>query len=168
MKKYFTLIYINLALLLVPMTAFATDLDDITRTLETPVVIITKVLLFACYVVGAILIFAAIAQYMNHRQSPKLVPLTTPVLLLVLGVGLLFIPYFTTLAKDSASAVEQQKKEGKANTGKSGLLGNGANRSGNSQLGPGSLPEDEYYDDTDNNGGSNGGGSGGGHWSDSY
>lgn len=169
MKKYFPLCFIGLGVSLISTAAFGVDVDDIAGGLETPVVILTKVLLFACYVVGAILILGALAQYRNHRQSPKLVPLTTPILLLVLGVVLLLVPYFSTLG-DSTSAVEQQKKQGKG-PNKGSYLG-GETIEKEEQLGPGYLPEDEpeepYYPE-DNSGGSTGGGSsGGGHWGSGY
>lgn len=162
MKRLISFIFIHLSLLFVSAPLYATTVDEITTKLDTPMVIVTKVLIFCCYVVGAILIFAAIAQYRNHRQSPKLVPLTTPVLLLILGVGLLFIPYITTLVQDTSSAAERQKREGRAPVPTS--IYDETYDDSDEELGPGYLPEDdpvEPYEEPR-------GGSNGGHWSDGY
>lgn len=73
----------------------STSLGDIANTLLQPTALVTKLLLLACYVIGIALILMAFAQYKIHRQSPKLVPLSTPIILLVLGVIALMIPYVT-------------------------------------------------------------------------
>lgn len=148
---------------LAPALVWAVDFNDITETLMTPTIVITKMLIFACYVVGAALIVASIAQYRNHLQSPKLVPLTTPVMLLVLGIALLLLPYASTLVQDTGSAAEQAKREGRDKSPPSRLVGPKTERN---EMGPGSLPPDEAeesYDDLDS-----GSGSGGGSWTDRY
>lgn len=88
------------------------SIGDMAKNIFMPTEILTKLLLVACYVIGTGLIFASLAQYRIHRQSPKLVPLTTPILLLILGIICVLIPYSTQLFGDSYSAVEQAKKEG--------------------------------------------------------
>lgn len=80
--------------------------------LMTPTEIITKLMLVACYILGVILIVMAVAQYKQHRESPKLVPLTTPIMLVILGVICCLIPYWSTIT-ESFSAVEQAKRQGK-------------------------------------------------------
>ena len=163
MKK--CLLVFGLVLGLVPVIALAVDFKDISETLMTPTIVITKMLIFACYVVGAALIVASVAQYRNHLQTPKLVPLTTPVMLLVLGIGLLLLPYASTLVKETGSAAEQAKREGRDKSPPSRLVGPKSERS---ELGPGSLPPDEpeeSYDDLDYD---QGGSSGGGSWTDQY
>ncbi len=157
--KFIKTLGAGLTLIALPTIALATDLNDITATLMTPTLIITKMMVFACYVVGAILIFAAIAQYRNHRQSPKLVPLTTPVLLLVIGIVLLLFPYFSTLAKDTASAAEKAKRDGSDQSRPSSLV---QPRDEGTSTGPGNLPVDEPVEPYEP------GRSGGGHWSDDY
>lgn len=78
-----------------------------------PTELLTKLLLAASYMLGAILIFMSIAQYKIHRQSPKLTPLTIPVLLLLMGVVCVLIPYTSKIFGNSFSAVEQSKREGR-------------------------------------------------------
>jgi len=89
---------------------FATSsIGEIADNLMAPTAIITKMVLVACYIIGATLVFAALAQYKIHRQSPKLVPLSTPIALLILGVVSLLIPYATNMFGETFSAVEQDK-----------------------------------------------------------
>lgn len=97
-----------------PTLAGATaSIGDAAKNVLTPTEILTKLVLVACYIIGTGFIFAALAQYRIHRQSPKLVPLTTPILLLILGIVCVLIPYSTKLFGESFSAVEQAKKEGR-------------------------------------------------------
>ncbi len=55
--------------------------------------ILTKLMWAACIVVGIALIAAAFTQFQIHRRNPKLVPLTTPVLYLILGIIAIAIPF---------------------------------------------------------------------------
>ncbi len=104
LKKYGSL----LLLLVVPFSLQASSIGDAADSLMTPVAIMTKLALLACYIIGIALLLASIAQYRIHRQSPKLVPLTTPITLLVLGLVAIGIPYATNIFGESYSA-EQQK-----------------------------------------------------------
>jgi membrane-associated HD superfamily phosphohydrolase len=81
------------------------------QRLMGPTEIITRLMLVACYILGVLLIIMAVAQYKQHRESPKLVPLTTPIMLVMLGVVCLLIPYWSTIT-ETFSAVEQAKKDG--------------------------------------------------------
>lgn len=83
------------------------SLGEAADNLMTPVSFMTKLALLACYIIGIALLLAAIAQYKIHRQSPKLVPLTTPITLLVIGLTALGIPYATYMFGDTFSAEEQ-------------------------------------------------------------
>lgn len=55
--------------------------------------ILSKLMWAACIVVGIALIAAAFTQFQIHRRNPKLVPLTTPVLYLILGIVAIAIPF---------------------------------------------------------------------------
>ncbi len=99
-------------LLMLPFTLQASggthaSLGEAADNLMTPVSFMTKLALLACYIIGIALLLAAIAQYKIHRQSPKLVPLTTPITLLVIGLTALGIPYATYMFGDTFSAEEQ-------------------------------------------------------------
>lgn len=87
------------------------SLGDIADTLMVPTAMITKLIDVTCYIIGITFILVSMAQYKIHRQSPKLVPLTTPITLVILGVIALLIPYVTTLTETGKS--EHEKKETK-------------------------------------------------------
>ena len=76
---------------------WAGSIGDISDSLLGLTGIVTKVVDIVCYALGAVFLLMSIAQYKIHRQSPKLVPLTTPILLAFLGVLGLCIPYITTV-----------------------------------------------------------------------
>lgn len=104
-----------LLLLITPFSVFAEiSLGEASQNLMTPVSFITKLALLSCYIIGIALILASIAQYKIHRQSPKLVPLTTPITLLILGLTAIGIPYATNMFGDSYSAEQQHPTERKS------------------------------------------------------
>lgn len=94
--------------LYLPNTSFATfSIGQAAENLMVPTEILTKLLLISCYIIGIALILGAIVQYKIHRQSPKLVPLTTPITLLVLGLISVMIPYGTKIFGTTYSAEGQ-------------------------------------------------------------
>jgi len=68
-------------------------LGDMANTLLVGGGILTKLMWAVCIVVGIALIAAAFTQFQIHRRNPKLVPLTTPVLYLILGIIAIAIPF---------------------------------------------------------------------------
>lgn len=72
--------------------------------------ILIRVMWAACIIVGIALIVAAIAQYQIHRRNPKLVPLTNPVMYLILALIALAIPFAQQIFdfEDPYDPVEQQ------------------------------------------------------------
>lgn len=103
-------------LLLCSPSLFATTIGDVATNLMGPTAIVTKLVIVACYVIGLVLVFVAIAQYKIHRQSPKLVPLSTPIALLILGTVALLIPYATNNFGETGSATKGSEGESKRNT----------------------------------------------------
>lgn len=102
----------TIALLLVPVMAFGmSSIGDVANNLMGPTSIVTKFVDIACYIIGLVFIMMSIAQYKIHRQSPKLVPLMTPILLLVLGIIALCIPYVTQKPEATGKAkIESTEK----------------------------------------------------------
>lgn len=154
----------------VPSWAWAdASVGALSESLMGPTEIITQLVLAACYMVGVGLVIFSLAQYKQHRQSPKLVPLSTPILLLILGVLALLIPYITTLPDESGSATEVAKREGKT-APKSGALAPTSEYESRKLPGPGryaprdvpndsEYPDEEYeVDDVPSSG----------HWTDDY
>src|SRR5438477_9236985 len=112
---FFKKLAVIIGLILISFSAYAArdvSVGGVAENLLGPTELITKLALLACYIVGAALVMVALAQYKIHRQSPKLVPLSTPITLLILGVIALLIPYGSNMFGESGSAVEQNKGRG--------------------------------------------------------
>jgi len=118
MRKFTVLAGSALFLLSNPLFAGSTgSIGDAAVSLLGPTEIITKLFLIACYIVGVALILVSLAQYKIHQQSPKLVPLTTPIMLFILGVITVLIPYASeNLFGESASAAKQNVGKSKSET----------------------------------------------------
>lgn len=166
------------ALLILPTSVWA-SIEDVTDNLMGPTEIITKLTVVASYIVGVGLVIFSIAQYREHRKSPKLVPLTTPIMLLILGTCALLIPYVSVISGESFSANEQAKREGKL-PNKAGALAPMPEVKKKTLPGPGRYtPSDtqdssssatgdqdntDYSDDEYNDGETNYDDGGNGHW----
>lgn len=86
--------------MMITLPCLAANLGDVAGNLTGPVLILFKMVLFAGYILGASLLVGSIMLYRQHREQPKLVPLATPILLAILGSGVIFTCY-TILNKDS-------------------------------------------------------------------
>lgn len=117
MRKFTFLkqLWMSLIVASIPSVTMAVgpSIGDMAENIAIPTEMLTKLALIACYAIGVAFIFAALAQYKIHRQSPKLVPLTTPIVLLVLGFISIMIPYSTGLFGETFSAVVRAKDEGR-------------------------------------------------------
>jgi hypothetical protein len=175
LKKINSLIVLLFALLPICATA-EISLGDVANNLLEPTAFLTRFVIFGCYVVGVGFLLAAIMQYRIHVQTPKLVPLTTPVLLLFLAIVLLIMPYATTHSGTSWSAVEIQKREGGGaqavgpklpDIGRPGMVkGSSGTSSTAPSAEPSPLPMAPQSSPVAPQNGT-GSGSGSGHWSDS-
>lgn len=110
MFKYAKNLVLTIGLIFSPFLNASTA-GDVSDSLFGPTLIATRLAIFACYIIGVGLILAAGVQYKQHRQSPKLVPLTTPILLLLIGLGLVGLPYISTISQNTFSAIEQDKRD---------------------------------------------------------
>lgn len=70
-----------------------TKLSEVVSTLAVGGDVLSKVMWAASIIVGIALIAAGFTQFQIHRRNPKLVPLTTPVMYLILGVAAVAIPF---------------------------------------------------------------------------
>ena len=102
----------------------APTVENVADNLMGPTEIITKMVVAASYIVGVGLIIFSFAQFKQHRQSPKLVPLGTPIMLLILGICAVMIPYISTISGVSFSATEQAKREGRGPSKHGAFSGN--------------------------------------------
>lgn len=152
-----------LILLITPFSLFADiSLGEASTNLMTPVTFVTKLALLSCYIIGIALILASIAQYKIHRQSPKLVPLTTPITLLILGLTAIGIPYATNMFGDSYSAEQQHPTERKS----SGLVLPDVNSNKGPSLPSAPAPKKDYEPSSAPPAAEPPPSSGGGHWTD--
>lgn len=78
--------------------AAASDIGQIAQTLSAGGGVLQKLMWAACIIVGIMLISAAFTQFQIHRRNPKLVPLTTPVMYLILGIVAIAIPFTNTIS----------------------------------------------------------------------
>jgi len=90
---------LNLTLICyIPSCAWAdVKLQDAVNTLLIGGDVLTKVMWAACIIVGIALIAAGFTQFQIHRRNPKLVPLTTPIMYLILGVAAISLPFIDTI-----------------------------------------------------------------------
>lgn len=103
----------TLALVGFSTNVFAQSMGEAAESLMKPTEILTMLTIAACYVLGVVLIVMSIAQYKQHKQSPKLVPLTTPIMFFILGVCAVLFPFITEHVGKTGSATEQAKEEGR-------------------------------------------------------
>lgn len=68
-------------------------LSDVVSTLLVGGGVLSKLMWAVCIVVGVALIAAAFTQFQIHRRNPKLVPLATPILYLILGILAIAVPF---------------------------------------------------------------------------
>ena len=105
--------------LFLPLLAFASQSDGIEGFIDkvnAPVGTLTRLMLFACFVIGVAMFLGGALQYRNHLQSPKLVPLTTPIFLIIFGTIAILLPYFSSLPEHTGSVLKQQKKTSRVMT----------------------------------------------------
>jgi hypothetical protein len=152
---------------------FGASAGDMSENLFEPTVIATRLAIFACYILGVGLILAAGVQYKQHRQSPKLTPLSTPILLLIIGIALVALPYFSTATTNSYSAIEQEKRDNPYYDPQAGRLplppigGKSFTKGGDEYRREGDESSQTYDEDPDASHWGNDPDSGGdGHWSD--
>lgn len=97
--------------LVCPALAYAQSLGDSAQDLYNgPVSILALMLVWICYVVGAAFCIGAFMQLRIHFQNPKVVPLLTPVVMIIAGLALILLPYFSELDSNTASPVVQNAK----------------------------------------------------------
>lgn len=100
-----------LAMVIMPVSVMAGSIGDSADNLMGPTSIVMKLVEVGCYLLGLGFVMMSLAQYKIHRQSPKLVPLSTPITLAILGIIALLIPYTTKLAETGKNEVPQDVKQ---------------------------------------------------------
>lgn len=94
-----------------PVASWAFSIGELADNIMAPTAFVTKFVIFGCYAVGIALALAGVMQYRNHKQNPKLVPLSIPIVLFVLSAVLLLLPFLSKQGGASWSAAEKEKQE---------------------------------------------------------
>ncbi|MAZ43859.1 MAG: hypothetical protein CMF48_01590 [Legionellales bacterium] len=100
---------VGLSLALASTVVAAATLKSAADGIYAPVAFLTVLMHYASYAVGGLLLIGAILQYRIHRQNPKLTPLMTPVVMVIIGICAIFLPFFANVFGNSWSAENQNK-----------------------------------------------------------
>lgn len=104
MVTYFKILLLTLISLISTVCYAKSSLGDVAGSLSGGATIISEILIAACVVVGICLLGTAVTHYQIHRNNPKLVPLMTPLLYLILGLLLSCLPLLLEYWGDNDSA----------------------------------------------------------------
>lgn len=73
-------------------TGYADSIGDLADNLMGPVAGLGKILNAICFIAGTGFILGALLQYKYHRENPQQVRISTPIVLLCLGLIIIAIP----------------------------------------------------------------------------
>lgn len=79
------------------------SLGQVASNLMEPISVFSDFIHTACFVIGGSFIFASIIRYVEHRKSPLVMPISTIILMLILGIILLLLPYISLLTENGVS-----------------------------------------------------------------
>lgn len=87
-------------ILFFPVAAFASSgIGDLASNLLEPVYVASSFVNSAAIAVGVCAVFGAILRYMQHRVNPLAAPISTVIILFVLGVVLICLPLMYKLTE---------------------------------------------------------------------
>lgn len=72
--------------------------------------IVTRLMWVICFAVGLSFIMMSFSFYKAHRFNPRMVPISKPILYLVLGFCLLAIPFLNRVFGETGSVFDYEKK----------------------------------------------------------
>jgi hypothetical protein len=72
-------------------------IGQMAENLMEPLGLVLHLIYVACFMAGGGFIFASIIKYMEHRQSPLMVPISLVVTLFFSGMILIFLPFLSYL-----------------------------------------------------------------------
>ena len=132
MKAVFTIInvfsscFLILLIFCFPNIAIATQgyasLGDMAGNIYGDTSIIMRVMWSACIIVGVALFLTAFTQYQIHRRNPKLVPLTTAITYLILGIIAFAIPFLEEVFYFEAAPTQQASPSSSPSSSSSGYI----------------------------------------------
>ena len=93
-----------LALCTLPSVSFAaavTDLNTLSTQLQTQLLSVSQLLVYASYVIGVGFALMGTLQFKTHKENPQQMPLGKPVMCMIVAACLLFLPSIMSLAGSS-------------------------------------------------------------------
>lgn len=109
-KKLFSFSILATLLLIIPSIVFAQEggVAGLAETLRKQITAIADILVVVSYVAGVGFALAGIVQFKAHKDNPAQVPLSKPIVYLVVGACLLFLP---NILETAGSTVFGEGKE---------------------------------------------------------
>ncbi len=104
--------------LVVPTYVFAADLQSIATTITTQLKTVADLLVVIAYVAGVGFCLAGVVQFKAHKDNPAQVPLSKPIVYLIVGACLLFLPTIMQVAGNTIFGAEEHV------SGQGGEVGN--------------------------------------------
>ncbi|OGT37908.1 MAG: hypothetical protein A3F12_07240 [Gammaproteobacteria bacterium RIFCSPHIGHO2_12_FULL_38_14] len=76
-------------------TVQSLGLGRVMQNMLDPLSVLSDFIQTACFVIGGSFIFASFIKYIEHRRNPLMVPISTVVLLLIMGIVLVLLPFLS-------------------------------------------------------------------------
>lgn len=91
---------VAIILFLLPLFVYAAQqkaglpgIGNVAQNLMEPVSLMADFIDTACFVLGGSFILASVVKYFEHKRSPLMVPISTVVFLLIVGIVLVCLPF---------------------------------------------------------------------------
>ena len=86
----------------VAIPSMAADVLQVIENVRAPLSIFAKLIYAVCYILGTLFLVSGLVQYKQHRQNPQQVRISTPIFLVILGLGLFAFPWLLGLSQASS------------------------------------------------------------------
>ena len=77
------------------------SLATASHNLMEPLSFLTKAIYNICYILAIMLFVSCVSSYRTHRLNPKQVPITRPIVLLILSIVTALVPILATLSESA-------------------------------------------------------------------
>lgn len=97
------ILYILLMLCWCSAYAASVGIGEVASNILEPVSILSDFVHTICLVIGIAFLFTSLIKYIEHRNSPLMVPISTVVFLLIAGIILILLPFLSLLTDSGVS-----------------------------------------------------------------
>ncbi|MFN7096208.1 MAG: DUF6750 family protein [Gammaproteobacteria bacterium] len=97
MKKILKMLF--LSFLSVNTTGYAAGLGDVMGNIVGPVTGLGHMMNGVCYVIGLGFLLVGLLQYKYHRENPQQIKISTPIILVLLGVIMIALPFIAMMSE---------------------------------------------------------------------